>query len=80
MTVIYSPFLFFLLQNYNAKISNFGLAILGPSGADSHVTTGVVGTYGYAAPEYIATGNGIFIKFYIWIMKSCDLLTLMKSL
>ncbi|KAK7853461.1 putative serine/threonine-protein kinase pix13 [Quercus suber] len=57
MTVICSPFWFFLLQNYNAKISNFGLAILGPSGADSHVTTGVVGTYGYAAPEYIATGH-----------------------
>uniref|UniRef100_A0A7N2M1N4 non-specific serine/threonine protein kinase n=1 Tax=Quercus lobata TaxID=97700 RepID=A0A7N2M1N4_QUELO len=47
--------------NYNAKISNFGLAIIGPSGADSHVTTGVVGTYGYAAPEYIATGH-LYVK------------------
>ncbi|KAF3953369.1 hypothetical protein CMV_021183 [Castanea mollissima] len=47
--------------NYNAKISNFGLAILGPSGADSHVTMRVVGTYGYAAPEYIAKGH-LYVK------------------
>ncbi|KAL2504411.1 Protein kinase superfamily protein [Abeliophyllum distichum] len=43
--------------NYNAKISDFGLAKLGPSGGNSHVTTRVMGTYGYAAPEYIATGH-----------------------
>ncbi|XP_065855893.1 uncharacterized protein [Euphorbia lathyris] len=42
---------------YNAKISGFGLAILGPSDGDSHVTTQVIGTYGYADPEYIATGH-----------------------
>lgn len=48
-----------LPQMYNAKISDFGLAKLGPSGGDSHVTTRVMGTYGYAAPEYIATGNDI---------------------
>ncbi|PNY15184.1 putative serine threonine-protein kinase chloroplastic-like, partial [Trifolium pratense] len=41
--------------SYNAKISDFGLAKLGPSGGQSHVTTRVMGTYGYAAPEYIAT-------------------------
>jgi len=33
---------------------------LGPSGGQSHVTTRVMGTYGYAAPEYIATGNHIY--------------------
>ena len=65
MTVTYSTFLFLLLQNYNAKISDFGLAILGPSGDDSHVTTGVTGTYVYAAPEYIVTGNAVSNKFYI---------------
>lgn len=43
--------------NYEAKISDFGLAKLGPSGGDSHVTTRVMGTYGYAAPEYMATGH-----------------------
>lgn len=49
--------LFYLLQKYNAKISDFGLAKLGPSGENSHVTTRIMGTYGYAAPEYMATGN-----------------------
>ncbi|XP_041017870.1 probable serine/threonine-protein kinase PIX13 isoform X1 [Juglans microcarpa x Juglans regia] len=47
--------------NYNAKISDFGLAKLGPSGGDSHVTTRIMGTYGYAAPEYIATGH-LYVK------------------
>ncbi|ESW28229.1 hypothetical protein PHAVU_003G269700 [Phaseolus vulgaris] len=47
--------------NYNAKISDFGLAKLGPSGGQSHVTTRVMGTYGYAAPEYIATGH-LYVK------------------
>lgn len=48
---------FHYVQSYNAKISDFGLAKLGPSGGDSHVTTRIMGTYGYAAPEYIATGD-----------------------
>ncbi|XP_021727538.1 probable serine/threonine-protein kinase PIX13 [Chenopodium quinoa] len=43
--------------NYDAKISDFGLAKLGPSVGNSHVTTRVMGTYGYAAPEYVATGH-----------------------
>lgn len=43
--------------HYNAKLSDFGLAKLGPSGGNSHVTTRVMGTYGYAAPEYVATGH-----------------------
>lgn len=43
--------------NYDAKISDFGLAKLGPSGGNSHVTTRIMGTYGYAAPEYVATGH-----------------------
>lgn len=51
-----------ILQSYNAKISDFGLAKLGPSSGQSHVTTRVMGTYGYAAPEYIATGNHIYPK------------------
>ena len=49
--------LFFVQQDYNAKISDFGLAKLGPSGGESDVSTRIMGTYGYAAPEYIATGN-----------------------
>ncbi|KAI3784417.1 hypothetical protein L1987_43516 [Smallanthus sonchifolius] len=47
--------------SYNAKISDFGLAKLGPSGGVSHVTTRIMGTYGYAAPEYIATGH-LYVK------------------
>nr|GFA94769.1 probable serine/threonine-protein kinase PIX13 [Tanacetum cinerariifolium] len=42
--------------DFNAKLSDFGLAKLGPVNGESHVSTRVVGTYGYAAPEYIATG------------------------
>ncbi|KAK1273645.1 putative serine/threonine-protein kinase NAK [Acorus gramineus] len=48
-------------SNYNAKISDFGLAKNGPLGGDSHVTTRVMGTYGYAAPEYVATGH-LYVK------------------
>ncbi|TVU14882.1 hypothetical protein EJB05_38379 [Eragrostis curvula] len=44
-------------MHYNAKLSDFGLAKNGPTGGDSHVTTRVMGTYGYAAPEYVATGT-----------------------
>lgn len=29
---------------------------MGPEGSDTHVTTRVMGTYGYAAPEYVSTG------------------------
>lgn len=43
--------------SFNSKISDFGLAKLGPAGGESHVSTRIMGTYGYAAPEYIATGH-----------------------
>ncbi|XVE88620.1 hypothetical protein DITRI_Ditri19aG0084200 [Diplodiscus trichospermus] len=42
---------------YNAKVSDFGLATDGPEGEETHVTTCVMGTEGYAAPEYIKTGH-----------------------
>lgn len=45
------------VQSYNARISDFGLAKIGPTASRSHVTTRVMGTYGYAAPEYVATGD-----------------------
>ncbi|KAI3721186.1 hypothetical protein L2E82_32192 [Cichorium intybus] len=44
-------------SNYNAKLSDFGLAKDGPIDGKSHVSTRVMGTYGYAAPEYMATGH-----------------------
>ncbi|KAL6911809.1 hypothetical protein ACP4OV_000614 [Aristida adscensionis] len=47
--------------HFNAKLSDFGLAKDGPAGGSSHVTTRVMGTYGYAAPEYVATGH-LYVK------------------
>lgn len=44
-------------QDFNAKLSDFGLATMGPEGSNTHVTTRIMGTYGYAAPEYVNTGN-----------------------
>nr|GMD42805.1 serine/threonine-protein kinase At5g01020-like [Ipomoea batatas] len=44
-------------SDYTAKLSDFGLAKDGPEGDDTHVTTRIMGTHGYAAPEYIMTGH-----------------------
>ncbi|KAM3324324.1 putative serine/threonine-protein kinase PBL4 [Capsicum chacoense] len=44
-------------SDFNAKLSDFGLARDGPSGDRTHVSTRVVGTTGYAAPEYVASGH-----------------------
>jgi serine/threonine protein kinase len=46
-----------LLQDYKAKLSDFGLAKDGPEEDETHVSTRVMGTQGYAAPEYIMTGH-----------------------
>lgn len=53
-----------LLQEYNAKLSDFGLAKAGPRGDKTHVSTRVVGTYGYAAPEYVMTGKQVVKDSY----------------
>uniref|UniRef100_A0A0D3GKI5 non-specific serine/threonine protein kinase n=1 Tax=Oryza barthii TaxID=65489 RepID=A0A0D3GKI5_9ORYZ len=45
------------LDDMKAKLSDFGLAKEGPRGGKTHVSTRVMGTYGYAAPEYVATGH-----------------------
>lgn len=52
-------------EHWNAKLSDFGLARLGPSDGLSHISTAVVGTIGYAAPEYIQTGR-LTAKSDVW--------------
>ncbi|KAL3508962.1 hypothetical protein ACH5RR_028363 [Cinchona calisaya] len=42
-------------DEFNAKVSDFGLAKLLGSG-ESHITTRVMGTFGYVAPEYANSG------------------------
>ncbi|EFJ22709.1 hypothetical protein SELMODRAFT_151233 [Selaginella moellendorffii] len=44
-------------HDYTAKLSDFGLAKDGPEGDKTHVSTRIMGTYGYAAPEYVMTGH-----------------------
>ncbi|BAF26439.1 serine/threonine-protein kinase RIPK [Oryza sativa Japonica Group] len=46
-----------LNSDYEAKLSDFGLAKDGPQEDETHVSTRVMGTQGYAAPEYIMTGH-----------------------
>ncbi|KAL3651414.1 hypothetical protein CASFOL_004416 [Castilleja foliolosa] len=42
-------------EEFNAKVSDFGLAKLLGAGK-THITTRVMGTFGYVAPEYANTG------------------------
>ncbi|XP_059667626.1 serine/threonine-protein kinase PCRK1-like [Cornus florida] len=52
-------------EQWNSKLSDFGLARLGPPEGQTHVSTAVVGTLGYAAPEYIQTGR-LTYKNDVW--------------
>ncbi|KAI4378100.1 hypothetical protein MLD38_015633 [Melastoma candidum] len=49
----------------NPKLSDFGLAKLGPSNDKMHVSSRVMGTYGYCAPEYART-NTLTVKSDIY--------------
>ncbi|CAA0838078.1 Probable receptor-like protein kinase [Striga hermonthica] len=53
------------VQDFNAKLSDFGLAREGPIGDRTHVSTAPIGTRGYAAPEYVETGH-LSVKSDIW--------------
>ncbi|CAH9073612.1 unnamed protein product [Cuscuta europaea] len=44
-------------KEFNGKLSDFGLAKVGPVGDNSHVSSRIMGTYGYCAPEYQRTGH-----------------------
>ncbi|CAI9108107.1 OLC1v1007630C1 [Oldenlandia corymbosa var. corymbosa] len=52
-------------ENFKAKLSDFGLARQGPAAGLGHVSTTVVGTVGYAAPEYVHTGK-LTAKSDVW--------------
>ncbi|KAL2554362.1 Protein kinase superfamily protein [Forsythia ovata] len=52
-------------EQWNAKLSDFGLARLGPLEGLTHVSTAVMGTLGYAAPEYVQTGH-LTYKSDVW--------------
>ncbi|CAI9770378.1 unnamed protein product [Fraxinus pennsylvanica] len=52
-------------EDFKPKLSDFGLAREGPTAGHTHVSTAVVGTYGYAAPDYIETGH-LTSKSDVW--------------
>ncbi|KAL6569261.1 putative serine/threonine-protein kinase pbl19 [Orobanche minor] len=52
-------------DEFRSKLSDFGLAREGPTAGHTHVSTAVVGTYGYAAPDYIETGH-LTSKSDVW--------------
>ncbi|XP_031112458.1 probable serine/threonine-protein kinase PBL7 [Ipomoea triloba] len=47
-------------EEFHPKLSDFGLAKVGPLGDNTHVSTRVMGTYGYCAPDYAMTGQLTF--------------------
>ncbi|XP_062006763.1 proline-rich receptor-like protein kinase PERK3 isoform X1 [Rosa rugosa] len=47
-----------LLENdFHAKVADFGLAKQAPEGRTNYLSTRVMGTFGYVAPEYAMTGH-----------------------
>ncbi|KAK1684440.1 hypothetical protein QYE76_045288 [Lolium multiflorum] len=52
-------------EDFRPKLSDFGLAREGPSEGQTHVSTAVMGTYGYAAPDYVQTGH-LTTKSDVW--------------
>ncbi|KAL6633870.1 hypothetical protein ACP70R_026541 [Stipagrostis hirtigluma subsp. patula] len=52
-------------EEFRAKLSDFGLAREGPSAGHTHVSTAVMGTHGYAAPDYVETGH-LTTKSDVW--------------
>ncbi|MCD7450703.1 Proline-rich receptor-like protein kinase perk8 [Datura stramonium] len=43
--------------NFEARVADFGLARLAGDANNTHVTTRVMGTFGYLAPEYASSGK-----------------------
>ncbi|KAI3522939.1 hypothetical protein L1887_00991 [Cichorium endivia] len=61
----FKPSNILLDNNWKAKLSDFGFARDGPQDGRTHVSTMVVGTKGYAAPEYVQTGR-LTSKIDVW--------------
>lgn len=61
----FKPSNILLDSQMNAKLSDFGFARDGPQDGRTHVSTMVVGTKGYAAPEYVQTGR-LTSKVDVW--------------
>ncbi|KAL0700670.1 hypothetical protein Bca4012_056792 [Brassica carinata] len=53
----FKPSNILLNSDYSSKLSDFGLATDGSEADDSNFTNSVMGTEGYAAPEYISAGH-----------------------
>ncbi|KAJ0763967.1 putative protein kinase RLK-Pelle-RLCK-VIIa-2 family [Helianthus annuus] len=66
-------------EDYNAKVSDFGLAKLGPSDGMTHVSTRVMGTHGYAAPEYVSTGH-FCVKSDVYGLVMLEIITGLRAL
>ncbi|CAI8605518.1 unnamed protein product [Vicia faba] len=46
-----------LENNFHVKVADFGLAKQAPEGGANYLSTRVMGTFGYVAPEYAMTGH-----------------------
>lgn len=44
-------------DDFNPKLSDFGMAKMFPASGQLHAPTRVMGTYGYCAPEYASSGQ-----------------------
>ncbi|KAL2322122.1 hypothetical protein Fmac_026501 [Flemingia macrophylla] len=49
-----------LQRDFNAKLSDFGLARDGPTGDNTHVSTRVIGSQGYAAPSHLTPRSDVY--------------------
>ncbi|TXG59913.1 hypothetical protein EZV62_014486 [Acer yangbiense] len=76
----FKSFAILLNANYNPKLLEFGLAKLWPSGHKTHVTTRMMGTDGYVAPEYLVKCH-LYVKsdVYSFGMVLLELLTGLRA-
>eukprot|EP00897_Mesotaenium_endlicherianum_P000459 jgi/Mesen1/10413/ME000818S09893 len=67
-------------HDFTVKLSDFGLAREGPEAGDTHMTTAVMGTYGYTAPEYLMKGLASFLLLMLLLLLLLPLAVTMHSL